>query len=125
MPILDDLSKGLKKGMDDAEKGLKGAMDSAGKGFKEVVDSAEKGIKEVGDKASDAMKTFEIQQEIDKLEADVKAIKVEIGDKALELFAKGNALDPVMEELVKKAEGVKAKIAGKKTMIEDLKKDQS
>lgn len=122
MPILDDLSKGLKKGMDDAEKGLKGAVDSAGKGLKDVVDGAEKGFKEVSDKAGDAVKTFEIQQEIDKLEDEVKGIKGQIGDKALELFAKGMAFDPAIEELLKKAEGVKAKIAGKKTMIEDLKK---
>ena len=43
---------------------------------------------------------------IDKLEAEIKGIKIEIGDKALELFAKGTALDPAIDELVKKIEGV-------------------
>ncbi len=99
MPILDDLSKGLKKGIDEAEKG----------------------IKEVSEKASDAVKTFEINQEIDKLEAEIKGIKVEIGEKALELMAKGTALDPAIEELAKKIAGVKAQIDGKKAKIQELK----
>ncbi len=99
MPILDDLSKGLKKGIDEAEKG----------------------IKEVSEKASDAVKTFEINQEIDKLEAEIKGIKVEIGEKALELMAKGAALDPAIEELAKKIAGVKAQIDGKKAKIQELK----
>ncbi|MGV8026461.1 MAG: hypothetical protein AB2L18_07895 [Anaerolineaceae bacterium] len=101
MPILDDLSKGLKKGMDEAEKG----------------------IKEVSEKASDAVKTFEINQEIDKLETEIKGIKVEIGEKALELMAMGTALDPAIEELVKKIEGIKAQIEGKKAKIQEIKND--
>ena len=123
MPILDDLSKGIKKGMDDAEKGLKDVSEKAEKGFRDVSEKAEKGFKDVAEKASDTMKTFEIQQEIDKLEAEIKGVKLEIGDKALELFAKGTALDPALDELAKKAMGVKAKIDGKKKMIDDLKKD--
>ena len=55
--ILDDISKGLKKGMQEAEKG----------------------IKQVGEKASDAVKTFEVQQEIDKLENEIRNIKIKIG----------------------------------------------
>ena len=101
MPILDDLSKGLKKGLDGAEKG----------------------IKEVSEKASDAVKTFEINQEIDKLEAEIKGIKVEIGEKALELMAQGTALDPTIEELAKKVAGIKAQIEGKKAKIQELKND--
>jgi len=50
MPLLDDISKGLKKGVEEAGKGLK----------------------EVGEKASDAVKTFDIQQDIDKLEVEIK-----------------------------------------------------
>jgi ElaB/YqjD/DUF883 family membrane-anchored ribosome-binding protein len=123
MPILDDLSKGIKKGMDEAEKSLKDVGEKAEKGFKDVSEKAEKGFKEITEKASDAVKTFEIQQEIDKLEAEMKGVKLEIGDKALELFTKGTALDPALDDLAKKAMGVKAKIDGKKKMIEDLKND--
>lgn len=101
MPILDDLSKGLKKGMDEAEKG----------------------IKEVSEKASDTVKTYGISQEIEKLEAEIKGIKIEIGEKALELMAKGTALDPAIEELAKKIAGINAQIDGKKAKIQELKND--
>lgn len=101
MPILDDLSKGLKKGIDEAGKGLK----------------------EVGEKAGDAVKTFEINQEIDKLEVEIKGIKVQIGDLAVELMAKGTALDPAIEELVKNIKGIEAQIEGKKAKIEEIKND--
>ncbi len=101
MPILDDLSKGLKKGIDEAGKGLK----------------------EVSEKAGDAVKTFEINQEIDKLEAEIKGIKVQIGDLAVELMAKGASLDPAIEELVKNIKGIEAQIDGKKAKIEEIKND--
>ena len=101
MPILDDLSKGLKKGIDEAGKGLK----------------------EVSEKAGDAVKTFEINQEIDKLEVEIKGIKVQIGDLAVELMAKGAALDPAIEELVKNIKGIEAQIDGKKAKIEEIKND--
>ncbi len=101
MPILDDLSKGLKKGIDEAGKGLK----------------------EVSEKAGDAVKTFEINQEIDKLEEEIKGIKVQIGDLAVELMAKGATLDPAIEELVKNIKGIEAQIDGKKAKIEEIKND--
>lgn len=101
MPLMDDISKGIKKGVEEAGKG----------------------IKEVGEKATDAVKTFEIQQEIDKLEADIKAIKVEIGDAVLALMAKGTSLDPSLTELAVKIEGIKAQIEGKKAKIEEIKND--
>lgn len=101
MPILDDLSKGLKKGIEEAGKGLK----------------------EVSEKAGDAIKTFEINQEIDKLEVEIKGIKVQIGDLAVELMAKGAALDPAIEELVKNIKGIEAQIDGKKAKIEEIKND--
>ena len=101
VPILDDLSKGLKKGIDEAGKGLK----------------------EVSEKAGDAVKTFEINQEIDKLEVEIKGIKVQIGDLAVELMAKGAALDPAIEELVKNIKGIEAQIDGKKAKIEEIKND--
>lgn len=68
-------------------------------------------------------KTFETQQEIDKLEAEIRGIKIEIGEKALELFANGTALDPAIDKLVKKIEAVKDKIEGKQAKIAELKKD--
>jgi len=101
VPILDDLSKGLKKGIDEAGKGLK----------------------EVSEKAGDAVKTFEINQEIDKLEAEIKGVKVQIGDLAVELMAKGATLDPAIEELVKNIKGIEAQIDGKKAKIEEIKND--
>ncbi|HAF61288.1 MAG TPA: hypothetical protein DCK95_03065 [Anaerolineaceae bacterium] len=101
MPLMDDISKGLKKGVEGAEKGLK----------------------QVGEKASDTVKTYEIQQEIDKLESDIEILKMEIGDKAVELIAKGNTLDPEIDELVIKIEGIKAKIVGKQVKIEEIKND--
>ena len=101
MPILDDISKGLKKGMQEAEKG----------------------IKQVGEKASDAVKTFEVQQEIDKLENEIRTIKIKIGEKAVDLMSSGVSLDPTIEELVGEIEGVKAKIEGKKALIEEIKND--
>jgi len=101
MPLLDDISKGLKKGVEEAGKGLK----------------------EVGEKASDAVKTFDIQQDIDKLEVEIKSIKVEIGEQVLALMAKGTTMDPSLEELAVKVEGIKAQIEGKKAKIEEIKND--
>ncbi|NMC46578.1 MAG: hypothetical protein GYA52_07050 [Chloroflexi bacterium] len=112
MPLLDDISKGVKKGVEEAGKGIKKGVEEAGKG-----------LKEVGEKASDAVKTFEIQQEIDKLEAEIKSIKVELGDAVLVLMAKGTTLDPTLTELAVKVEGIKAQIEGKKAKIEEIKND--
>ncbi len=101
MPLMDDISKGIKKGVEEAGKGLK----------------------EVGEKASDVVETYEIQQAIDQLESEISAIKLTIGDKAVALVAKGNTLDPEIEELVIKIEGIKAKIRGKQARIEEIKND--
>ena len=112
MPILDDLSKGFKKGLEEAEKGLKS-----------VGEKAEKGFKDVSEKASDTVKTFEIQQEIGKLEDEIKEIKLALGEKAVELVAKGETLNPVLDELVTKIAGIQTKIEGKKALIEQIKND--
>lgn len=112
MPILDNLSKGLKKGLEEAEKGLKS-----------VGEKAEKGFKDVSEKASDTVKTFEIQQEIGKLEDEIKEIKLALGEKAVELVAKGETLNPALDELVTKITGIQTKIEGKKALIEQIKND--
>ncbi len=112
MPILDDLSKGLKKGLEEAEKGLKS-----------VGEKAEKGFKDVSEKASDTVKTFEIQQEIGKLEDEIKEIKLALGEKAVELVAKGETLNPALDELVTKIAVIQTKIEGKKALIEQIKND--
>lgn len=101
MPILDDLSKGIKKGLEEAEKGLK----------------------QVGEKASDTVKSFEILQEISKLEGEIKDIHVAIGEKAVELVDQGESLNPVLDELVSKISGIQTKIEGKKALIEQIKND--
>ncbi len=87
------------------------------------MEGAEKGLKEVSEKASDTVKTFEINQEIGKLENEIKEIEVEIGKKALELMSKGVALDPSLEELVKKIAGIQAQIDGKKARVQEIKND--
>ena len=112
MPILDDLSKGLKKGLEEAEKGLKS-----------VGEKAEKGFKDVSEKASDTVKTFEIQQEIGKLEDEIKEIKLALGEKAVELVAKGETLNHDLDELVTKITGIQTKIEDKKALIEQIKND--
>ena len=101
MPILDDLSKGFKKGLEEAEKGLK----------------------QVGEKASDTVKTLEIQQEIGKLESEIKEIKLALGDKAVELVAQGESLNPALDELVAQIAGIQTKIEDKKALIEQIKND--
>ena len=101
MPILDDLSKGIKKGLEEAEKGLK----------------------QVGEKASDTVKTLEIQQEIEKLKDEIREIKLALGEKAVELVAQGETLNPALDELVTKISGIQTKIEGKKALIEQIKND--
>jgi len=101
MPILDDLSKGIKKGFEEAEKGLK----------------------QVGEKASDTVKTLEIQQEINKLEGEIKEIKLAIGEKAVELVRQGSTLNPALNELVSKIAGIQTEIEVKKALIEQIKND--
>lgn len=101
MPILDDLSKGIKKGLQEAEKGLK----------------------QVGDKASDTVKTMEIKQEISKLESEITDLKLAIGEKAVELIGEGASLNPELDELVSKIAGIQTKIEGKKARIEEIQND--
>ena len=112
MPVIDDISKGLKKGIDEA-----------GKGIKEGINQAGKGLKAVSEKANDAVETYEINQEIDKLEEEIKRVKMQIGDLAVDLLAKGTTLDPAIEELVKDIKGIEAQIEGKKAKIEEIKND--
>ena len=101
MPILDDLSKGIKKGLEEAEKGLK----------------------QVGEKASDTVKTLEIRHEIGKLEDEIKEIKLAIGEKAVELVGQGESLNPALGELVAKIADIQTQIEGKKALIEQIKND--
>ena len=101
MPILDDLSKGIKKGLEEAEKGLK----------------------QVGKKASDTVKSFEIQQEINKLKNEIKDNQAAIGEKAVELVGQGVTLNPALDELVSKIAEIQTKIEEKKALIEQIKND--
>ena len=80
-----------------------------------------KGLK--SEKASDTVKTFEIQQEIGKLEDEIKEIQLALGEKAVELVAKGETLNPALDELVTKIAGIQTKIEGKKALIEQIKND--
>lgn len=123
MPILDDISKGLKKGVKEAGKGIKKGVEGAGKGIKKGVEGAGKGIKQVSEKAGDAVKTFEIQQEISKLEGEIKKIKVEIGEKAFTLASEGKIKNPAIDKLVAKIDGINTQIEEKKAKIEEIKSD--
>ncbi len=123
MAKLDDLSKKLKKKVGKAEKGLKKGVDSAGKGIKKGLKDAEKGIKEVGDKASDAVKTFEINKDIEKKEEEIKALTFKIGEKAVSLAKNGTKLDPDLMKIVNKALDAQSKIKEMKAKIKALKKD--
>ncbi len=112
MPVLNDFSKGLKKGVGKAEKGIK-------KGLK----GAKKGLKDISEKASDSVKTFELNNEINKLEEKLQTSKTKIGEKALALAAKGSKFDPELMKLVKTAEGFQAKIKEIKATIKKIKTD--
>ena len=101
MPVLDDLSKGIEKGLEEAKKGLK----------------------VVGEKASEAAKTLEIQQDIRKLEGNIRDIKLQIGEKAVELAGKGVKLDPAIDELTGKISEIQTQIESKRAEIEALKQD--
>jgi len=123
MAGLNDLSKKLKKKASKAEKGIKKGVDSAGKGIKKGIKTAEKGIKDVGEKASDTVKTFEINQDIDKKEEEIKALNFKIGEKAVSLAKKGAKLDPDLMKLVTRVLDAQDKIKLMKAKIRALKKD--
>jgi peptidoglycan hydrolase CwlO-like protein len=123
MAGLDDLSKKLKKKVGKAEKGLKKSVGSAGKGIKKGLKDAEKGIKDVGDKASDAVKTFEINKDIEKKEEEIEALNFKIGEKAVSLAKNGAKLDPDLMKIVNKVLDAQAKIKEMKAKIKTLKKD--
>ncbi len=90
MPILDDISKGLKKG---------------------------------AEKAGDALKTLEIQQEINKLEGSIKDKKLAMGEVALGLHKDKKLNIPELESLCADVDGLMAQIEEKKKMIQQLKAD--
>lgn len=89
MPILDDISKGLKKG---------------------------------AEKASDAIKTLEINQEISKLESAISGKKQTIGELVYGQYNDKKLNNPELEALCADIDALKAQIAEKKQLIEQIQK---
>lgn len=90
MPILDDISKGLKKG---------------------------------AEKASDAIKTLEINQEISKLESSISGKKMSIGEVVYSQYSDKKLNNPELEALCADIDTLKAQIAEKKKLIEQIQND--
>lgn len=112
MPVLNDFSKGLKKGVGKAEKGIK-------KGIK----GAKKGFKDISEKAGDSVKAFELNNKINKQEEKLKISKLKIGENVLALAAKGSKFDPELMKSVKTAEDIQIKIKEIKATIKKIKND--
>ena len=90
MPILDDISKGLKKG---------------------------------AEKASDAIKTLEINQEVNKLESSISDKKLKIGELVYGQFTEKKLNNPELEALCADIDALKAQIVEKKQLIEKIQND--
>ena len=99
MPILDDLGKGLGKGLDSLKK--------AGAQAAETV--------------KDTAKTLEIKNEIGKLEGKIKDITFKAGEAALALVAEGKVKDAGLVGFSTEIEEIKTQITEKMKEIESIK----
>lgn len=108
MPILDDISKGLKKGAKKA---------------KPILEDISKGVKKGADKAGDAIKTLEIKQEIANMEGKIRDVKMKMGDLLVGLPKEKRPAVEGLKTLFTEVDKLKAKIAEKKKQIEQLKSD--
>lgn len=99
MPILDDLGKGLGKGLDSLKK--------AGAQAAETV--------------KDTAKTLEIKNEIGKLEGKIKDITFKAGEAALALVAEGKVKDAGLAGFSTEIEEIKVQITEKMKEIESIK----
>ena len=118
MADLKKLSKDLSKGFKDIKKSTGKASDSLKKSADKAGDSLKKGA----DKASDSLKIMEVNQQIKGLEEKIETKKVALGSKALALAAAGKLNVPDLKPIVAEVNALKAKIADKKKLIQNIKK---
>jgi len=118
MADLKKLSKDLTKGFKDIKKSAGKASDS----FKKSADKAGDSLKKGADKASDSLKIMEVNKQIKGLEEKIEAKKMALGSKALALAAAGKLNVPDLKPIVAEVDALKAKIADKKKLIQNIKK---
>ncbi len=115
----------LKKLSKDLSKGFKDIKKSAGKAsgtLKKSADKAGDSLKKGADKASDSLKILEVNKQIKGFEEKIEAKKVALGNKALALAAAGKLNVPDLKPIVAEVDTLKAKIADKKKLIQNIKK---
>ena len=103
-------------------------LDRFAKGVKEAVDKAAEVVSEVVDDSKDAIDRMssvntlkgeirDFEKLIEELQAQIQAVKVQLGEKAMGMLKAGTLDDPELHSFIEQVEGFEQQIAGHKEGI--------